>query len=651
MKEQIEKYRNDINGLRGFAVLSVVIFHLDPEWLPGGFIGVDIFFVISGFLITNIIAKQYSANTFTFIEFYRRRIKRILPVLAVVIFATLIVCQFLYTPEDFRELSFSAIAAQLSFSNIYFTYFLDTSYFSEGSSLKPLLHTWSLGVEEQFYLIYPLVLLTSFKSIGIKKTLLFLVILFFVSLFFAQEVFTKSATFSYYMLPSRAYELILGGIVALSPDFRMLRQNIASSICSYFGLLLLVFSLFYLSETMHFPGFNALPVILGVALLLYSGKQGNSLVQKALCYTPLVFIGLISYSLYLWHWPVISILKYTIGEIGLFGKFISLIIMFSLSILSYHFVEKPFRRDQSNFRKILRKDFLIPTLVIGLFVAFIHLTSGLGIYKYNDEFLAKYNQAPKPALRITDYHQICQRSLITTKDATDKKCVSGNDSETNTLLWGDSKASNYVGALTELGTYYGFSFRHLSHSACPPSLFNSSEYVVWEFRKANCKESALVAREILDQYDNFLIAAAWNDYITSNPEYLIALEATIMELKLKGKKVILLGDMPETGKYDNDCHIKKLKSQLISCDHAEPEFTKMINMKNSRIMQLAKTVGVDYFDFTSELCPQETCINYHEDSYLYFDSSHMNYYGSQLVGQWYLKDNEDLSPFNLIARK
>lgn len=646
--KEIGGYRRDVDGLRGIAVLSVVIYHLDPNWLPGGFIGVDMFFVISGFLITRIIVRQYCANSFSYLEFYRRRIKRILPVLGVVILATLFVAQFVFTPQDFRELSFSAIASQLSFSNIYFTYFLDTSYFSKDSALQPLLHTWSLGVEEQFYIIYPLVLITILKNIGLDKTLVFLFVVFFISLYFSQEVFTKSATYSYYMLPSRAFELVFGGIISMLPNCQIQKNHFKSSVCSHSGLVLVLLSLFFMSETMHFPGFNALPVIIGVAILLYFGKYETCWIQRVLKSSPLVLVGLISYSLYLWHWPVVSILKYIFVEISLLGKFISFILMFSLSCLSYYFIEKPFRQDDGSFRVILRKDFLLPTLVIGILVAFIQLTSGLGIYKFNQEYLEKYNHMPTTELQISDYEQICQKSLITKEDALNEKCISGNSSLTNTLLWGDSKASNYVGALTEVGKHYGFSFRHLSHSACPPSLFDSAEYVVWKFRESNCKESNAVAKEILSQYDNLLIAASWDDYITSNSEYLSVLEKTLRILKLEGKRITLLGDMPETGKFDKNCHLKKLKLKYINCDHAEPEYTQEINEKNLKIKLLANAVGVDYFDFTSELCPTDICINFFDDSYMYFDSSHLSYTGSQLVGQWYLKGNRDISPFDQI---
>src|SRR5690554_1450583 len=204
-KERV--YRPDIDGLRAIAVLAVVFFHIDPSWVPGGFVGVDIFFVISGFLITgNILREVSSPGGFSWREFYRRRALRILPVLFCLVLVCLFVGHFLLLPDDLEDMSWSALSAVFSVPNIYFTYFLDVSYFADDSSLKPLLHLWSLGVEEQFYLFWPIILLLMVSRLSFRWVIAFTLLLLGMSFTVAEVLLTASPMFSYYMLPARAGE-------------------------------------------------------------------------------------------------------------------------------------------------------------------------------------------------------------------------------------------------------------------------------------------------------------------------------------------------------------------------------------------------------------------------------------------------------------
>lgn len=310
-------YRPDIDGLRAVAVLAVVLFHIEPNWVPGGFVGVDIFFVVSGFLITGIISREQAGGDFSFAQFYRRRVKRIVPALLCVLSATLVIGYLVLLPDDLEQLARSTIASLIFVSNIYFTYALDTSYFADSASLEPLLHLWSLGVEEQFYIFWPIILalatryITSSAAKGLLLTLAIVVSFLSVELFYDLD-----PMFQYYMLPGRAGELLLGAaafyVTQRCPD-------LSESFCfvlSVVGTTLIVASLVLLSGEDRFPGIHAVPVTLGVALVLIGGTTKN-VVSSALSIRPAIWVGLISYSMYLWHWPILAFLKYALVDLTL----------------------------------------------------------------------------------------------------------------------------------------------------------------------------------------------------------------------------------------------------------------------------------------------------------------------------------------------
>lgn len=215
MSNKSLSYRPDIDGLRALAVLAVVIFHINKGWLPGGFVGVDIFFVISGFLITGILKREQDKSIFSFANFYMRRIRRILPAALTTILITLIVGIFVLLPSDLKELGKSSLASVFSVANIYFWLFLDTGYFADSSETVPLLHMWSLGVEEQFYLIWPAIMLLTYKFGGRRLLIFVAAALAIVSFVIGEHFILTDQSFAYYMLPSRAGELLFGAILFL----------------------------------------------------------------------------------------------------------------------------------------------------------------------------------------------------------------------------------------------------------------------------------------------------------------------------------------------------------------------------------------------------------------------------------------------------
>ncbi|CNL16418.1 TPA: acyltransferase family protein [Yersinia enterocolitica] len=325
-------YRTDIDGLRGLAVLAVLLFHAGFG-VSGGFIGVDVFFVISGFLITGILVNSIEKNRFNVIEFYKRRIVRLYPALCITLLLTLFVGFLIFDTQQLTYLAKSAVWAAASASNIYFS--KGSGYFSLGTDLKPLLHTWSLGVEQQFYLIWPLVIFWGIRK-GKNALIKALVVITIVSLCLSQYAVLQGKSGSYFYTQMRVFELALGGILVFIPKRKT--SAVIDDILCVIGISLIITSAFLFNRTTLFPGVNALLPCLGALLCLYSGKAKYSglLLRNKI----IVFIGMISYSLYLVHWPVIVFYKYYIFvKPTLIDQFAMIAISIMLAIPMYYLCE------------------------------------------------------------------------------------------------------------------------------------------------------------------------------------------------------------------------------------------------------------------------------------------------------------------------
>jgi len=291
-------YREDIDGLRAISVLAVVFNHAGITLFSGGYIGVDVFFVISGYLITSIILREILTADFSIIRFYERRIRRILPALFITIAFTVAVSAIMYDAEKFKEFGKSVIATTLFASNINF--WRESGYFDAPSQLKPLLHTWSLAVEEQFYIFFPMLMFLIYRfARKIAPALLFGITI--LSLALAIVTVPQDPSAAFYLAQLRAWELLVGAFLALN----IIPENAGKKYSDFIGILGLVMVLapviLYTADT-KFPGLSALPPVLGAAFIIFSGVNNKTLIGKFLSLPPLVFIGKISYSLYLWHW-------------------------------------------------------------------------------------------------------------------------------------------------------------------------------------------------------------------------------------------------------------------------------------------------------------------------------------------------------------
>ncbi|GIT89295.1 acyltransferase family protein [Roseobacter sp. OBYS 0001] len=334
------KYRAEIDGLRAMAVVPVVLFHAGVPIFSGGFVGVDVFFVISGFLITFILIRELDAGTFSLINFYERRARRILPALFVVIAACLPFAFMLLVPQDLKDFGESVAAVALFSSNVLF--WQESGYFA--SELKPLLHTWSLAVEEQYYILFPLFLMITWQW-GKKITLALLIVVFALSLLAAQVLVTKDASFAFFMLPTRGWELLAGSFVAFAlqrypdlPGSAWLAQA-----GSLLGLAMVLYAIFVFDAQTPFPSLYTMVPVLGSVLIILCARQGT-VVHALLCQRAFVGIGLVSYSAYLWHQPLFAFTRYAnaghppgVIMAGL------VLVTFLLAYASWRWVETPFR--------------------------------------------------------------------------------------------------------------------------------------------------------------------------------------------------------------------------------------------------------------------------------------------------------------------
>ena len=364
-------YRPEIDGLRAIAVISVILYHtqfilFDEEIFKGGFIGVDIFFVISGYLISSIIFKEFQiTGSFSFKNFYERRIRRILPALLAVMVLSFPIAWLYLLPKNFVEYS-ESILYSLGFSSNFYFWSLGGNYEDTNSLLKPFLHTWSLSVEEQFYIVFPIVILITYKFL--KKYLISIIILgFFLSLFISDFGSKNYPGSTFYFLPTRGWELLAGSILSYFEikNGHRGKNTSLNLLMPTIGILLVIHSIFFFNDQMNHPSLSTISPIIGVCLIIWFSEK-NEIVTKILSSKIFVGIGLISYSLYLWHYPILAFDKISdFSEEGFFNKLIITFLIIFFSICSYFLVERPARNKNSSFKKI----------ILSLFVTFIVLIS------------------------------------------------------------------------------------------------------------------------------------------------------------------------------------------------------------------------------------------------------------------------------------
>jgi peptidoglycan/LPS O-acetylase OafA/YrhL len=604
------KYRADIDGLRAIAVLIVVGFHAFPEWLPGGYIGVDVFFVISGFLISTILFESLSKNSLSLSDFYTRRIKRIFPALLLILVTLLVLGWFFFIPEDYEKLGKHVFAGAAFVSNV--VSLSEFGYFDEAAEFKPLLHLWSLGIEEQFYIVWPIVLWCAWRL----KVSIGLLLLVLIICSFALNIYRSGydSTFAFFALQTRAWELLLGACLAYfslgnSPLMQRFKK-IDHSWLTLLGMGLLVLGCFVLNRQSQFPGWWALLPTFGACLMITGGPH-SWINRTVLAAKPLVAIGLISYPLYLWHWTLLAFFNVALGHIPSLSIRISLVLAsLALAWLTYRLVETPIRHSKHGGR--------IAKILFGLMICVALF--GLYIFK-SSGFLA---QTTQPKLKANMALEDCSADF-----KAGKLCVFGNKSATKTLLlYGDSHAEHLTTALNQtFGKNYKIIFAY--HPGC----FLGQEYLHTQQVPQACINQITQIKALSDQNIQAVIhAQRWHGYgLTEKEQIVKAVSDSIRVFNLNPEKIVLIGS---TADVDLRCEkwnyyfgpsrwFKKCNDLKVS---------KAINERFIAITKdIQKPENVSFVYPYQKLCSNQKCHALENGTLYYSDSHHLTMEGALLI--------------------
>ncbi len=604
-------YRKDIDGLRAVAVLAVLGFHISDKFVPGGFVGVDVFFVISGYLITRIIWKGLEANTFSFSTFYAKRIKRLFPALFVVLLACSVVVFFSGLPAESYTFGKGVISSIFYFSNHFFLSISD--YFDASLVHNPLLHTWSLSVEEQFYIFFPGLLFLVFKA-GRYRGIFWLGLLLTGSFGLSQYLIGVNESFAFFLAPSRFWEFLLGSLVALMPIKRLF-PRLGMEVLGWLGMSMVLFSIVTFSEATAFPGINALLPALGTALVIFSGQQPGLFLSKILSTQVARFFGKISYSLYLWHWPLIVFYKLEIDpEPSDMEKLFLIFVSVVLGYLSWRYIEETTRKiDIGTYKKSIYWSGVASTCLITCIALVFVLTEGRKHRFSNEElvYIDYLNYDASQQFRTGSCFLTSKFDAVTYFDA--EHCVRMDTEKTNVLLLGDSHAAQYVEALIEV--FPSIELSQITASGCLPVLDAEGE--------KRCTDLMRMAFEeviVSNQFDTIILAGRWNH---DDVEGLIK---TVGQLARITSQVVIFGPIIE---YDQA--LPRLLLRFGNARHKiydDETFEKLRSIDQS-LSSALNELSVPYFSVLNAICPEENCRMFADNGELMqFDASHLTKSGS-----------------------
>lgn len=637
-------YRPDIDGLRAIAILAVVLFHAAAPLAPGGFVGVDIFFVISGYLITRIITREIDAGNYSTLRFYERRVRRIAPAFLVVCAFSAAAAALLYTPDHFELFGESLIASVLIHANIFF--FNEAGYFAAPDEVMPLLHIWSLSVEEQFYVVFPiaLVLLTRWRNWRVSGILIGIAVSFIAACF----AVISNPDAAFYLAPFRAWELLLGSLLAVKAIPTV--HGCAADACSWAGTALLAFSIWGLSSSSIFPGWTAALPCLGAACLIHAGPQAT--VNRALAFRPMVGVGLISYSLYLWHWPLLSFGAYVaMRPLQIDEAAIAVAMAFLAAWLSYVYVERPFRR---------------PVNRVGVMPLFGGFAALLVAAIVADATKGAPWRLPAAVAAMTDSDTVrigmpsnrCNVMKLAIADPrlaplvdapTDVICRLGNTSvEPTVVVWGDSHGDAVSPALDAVLTKAGKAGYLFSRSGCPPiygiERLDRSTWQCTRFADAVLKVLSVMKPETV------IIAARWAAYFEGtqyaeergqgpvfspkgNFEVVAsALDETLRRIRLLKNNLIVMKSVPEIGFHvPSALGRAAILGRQIDIRPKRAAFEARQKRSAALVVHLAGKYGASVLDPAAYLCDEVACDVVRDGMALYADYSHLSQAGAALL--------------------
>lgn len=605
--------------------------------------------MISGYLITSIIAGEIKEGRFSFAKFYERRIRRIFPALAAVLFCSTIAAWYILLPAEFEAFGKTVLSTSLFASNIHF--WRQSGYFDPASDTKPLLHTWSLSVEEQFYILFPIVLILAARWLATSRRVTALVAFMALLSFLLSVIWVERAPSSaFYLAPSRAWELLAGALVALGAFPHIRRSGVANWLGTA-GLLLIAFSLFAVSARDPFPGLNAVPAVLGTTLVIYAGTYGPNVASRMLSLPVLTFVGLISYSLYLWHWPLIVFAKQVnIEPLAADQRVAILAASLVLAYLSWRFIEQPFRVGglQLGQRTIFAGGGAVIAVCTG-FGILAALTNGLPA-----RIPSHAQQLAAAAVSFPPRQEEClasERGWISPKQA----CSAGADVPARFAVWGDSHALTLMPAFEDQAARHGEAVKFYAYAGCPSVLgvkrIGLPEHKCLEYNTealaqiiadSNIKTVILHARHAVylrgwsleigpaeQLSDEARISDRTGAPLTADDRhsaYEQGLADAVTALAKAGKSIVIIYPVPETG-YNVPLVLARL-----AMNGSQPDvFTRPF--ANYTLRNAAVTAMLDRLQPAApvlrlypheRLCSATNCLTYAEGEPLYYDSHHLS---------------------------
>ncbi len=606
------KYRSEIDGLRALAVLPVIFFHAGIDFFKGGYIGVDIFFVISGYLITSIILREINQGKFSILNFYERRARRILPALFFVMSFSLICSWFFLLPGEFKNFGQSLISVTFFVSNIFF--WRKSGYFDGAAEYMPLLHTWSLSVEEQFYLLFPIFLVITFRF-G-KRTIVSMILLIaFLSLGIAEWGWRNEPQANFYLTPTRVWELMIGALASFYLQRERASKEWHSSI-ALIGFLMIVIPMFYIFDgNTPFPSYLTLFPTVGTVMIIVFASE-NNLIGRLFSLDPLVKIGLISYSMYLWHVPLFVFSKYLIPQGDHNAIFPAIIFLtFFLAYMSWRYIEQPFRQKENFNRKQIFSITISSMMFFFLIGIFIHT---------NDGYSSRFSPEQQEILAYQGYEidELYREEKCFLKRDQDflnyaKYCATISETEPNYLIWGDSHAASlYFGLKDSLKG----NLMQLTSTECNPF---SSDY---DPRRPNCHNINNEVKDLLKFNSNIevLIYANWYRY-SKNENFQKNVVRAIEFLTKNNINYKIIGGTPQ---FEPSLPHLLIRDQ----NYTNRSTIKNISVdKITKVNELLNSLTPDsrFIDSQKIFCIQEDCQFQDDRNNLYFwDYGHLTKEGS-----------------------
>lgn len=619
----------EIQSLRGIAVLLVVIFHAWPALLAGGYVGVDVFFIVSGFLITRHLVNELDhAGQIDFAQFYARRVRRLVPALLVVVSASLAVVYVYYSPLEAKMLTSSAIAAAAYLSNFWFAH-LSTDYLAEDSHANPFLHTWSLGVEEQFYLLWPVLLLLAFRASGHKpaqqRLAWAIAAVSGLSLVACILLTERIQPWAFFGSPTRAWEFGAGGLTALLSRTEWGKACPFSRYAGLLGLLAIAVAAITFSGHTKFPGIPALLPVVGSCLVLWSCRcQQIEWVSRLLRTRSFQWLGDLSYSLYLWHWPVLVFARDSAGGSSSLVTVVGVASSVLLAWVTYRWVENPIRYSAPLFRRPLG------SLAGGMIATLLVITVAGGVrYRaavtMDDAVQRRYTDAPNDLPRI--YDDKCHAGYW---DTALKDCIYGDPSSSHTVvLFGDSHAAQWFPALEKLALERHWRLVSFTKSACPSVTFEpidrdlGRQYVECTHWRENVFERVATLKPTV------VVLANSSKYFPDGSDleetaWRAAVEATLSRLQSSADYILGIRDTPWPGISAPQCLARaawRKADVRKSCVFTSEEAPSRLGAVEIDVFQGRENAAL--IDMNQVVCPSSPCALERAGAILYSDSHHL----------------------------